>query len=110
MVVTSAVLCAQDTINSSLSITQNLTTELVDGQRKLLALVASGNTKTTSPTTIQQTNGPLPGLPEMVNTISSMFDPSILLHLLKKETRKDRSCKHTRKEKISVSHINSQLD
>ncbi|RWW30493.1 hypothetical protein GW17_00004917 [Ensete ventricosum] len=87
-VLTSAVLCAQDTVNSALSITQNLTTELVDGQRKLLALVAAGNTKTTGPTTMQQTNGPLPGLPEMVNTASSMFDPSILLHLHKKGNKK----------------------
>ncbi|CAL9751523.1 unnamed protein product [Musa acuminata subsp. burmannicoides] len=83
-------LTLRDTINSSLSITQNLTTELVDGQRKLLALVASGNTKTTSPTTIQQTNGPLPGLPEMalsVQQVEAPLDPKKELSRLTSERK-----------------------
>lgn len=61
------VLYIQDAINSTSSITQNLTTELIDGQRKLVALVAAGNTKAANPISMQQTGAPMPGLPEMVN-------------------------------------------
>ncbi|RWV85737.1 hypothetical protein BHE74_00024576 [Ensete ventricosum] len=57
----------QEAINSASSITQNLTTELIDGQRKLLALVAAGNTKALSPLAMQQSNGSTTGLPEIVN-------------------------------------------
>lgn len=56
----------QDAINSASSITQNLTTELIDGQRKLLGLFAAGNTKALDPLAVQQANGPSVGLPEMV--------------------------------------------
>ncbi|URD92432.1 WD domain, G-beta repeat domain containing protein [Musa troglodytarum] len=59
-------LTLREAINSASSITQNLTTELIDGQRKLLALVAAGNTKALSPLAMQQSNGSTPGLPEIV--------------------------------------------
>jgi len=54
----------QDAINSASSITQNLTSELADGQRKILALV-TGNTKALNPMAMPS-NGPMGGLPEMV--------------------------------------------
>ncbi|KAG6513328.1 enhancer of mRNA-decapping protein 4-like [Zingiber officinale] len=56
----------REAINSTSSITQNLTTELIDGQRKILALIAAGNTKVLNPLVSQQANGPTAGLPEMV--------------------------------------------
>ncbi|XP_038985665.1 enhancer of mRNA-decapping protein 4-like isoform X2 [Phoenix dactylifera] len=56
----------RDAINSASTITQNLTTELIDGQRKLLALLAAGNTNALNPICMQQNNSPMPGLPEMV--------------------------------------------
>lgn len=50
----------QETITSASSITQSLTSELLDGHRKLLALVASGNAKA-------HNNGPITGPPEVLN-------------------------------------------
>lgn len=60
----------KDAINSASSITQNLTNELADGQRKILALV-SANPKVLNPVGMQQSNGPMGGLPEMVNLFLS---------------------------------------
>ncbi|WOL13921.1 enhancer of mRNA-decapping protein 4-like isoform X2 [Canna indica] len=72
-------LTLRETINSASSITQNITTELLDGQRKLLALVASGNTKVANPISIQQGNGPMPGLSEMqvlsLQQVEAPMDP-----------------------------------
>lgn len=59
------ILSLQDAINSASSVAQNLTNELADGQRKLLAL-ASGNPKPINPMVVQQSNGSIVGLPEMV--------------------------------------------
>jgi hypothetical protein len=56
----------QETINSASSITQSFSSELLDGQRKLLALVASGNTKAHNTNSLQPINGPLSG-PQEVN-------------------------------------------
>lgn len=48
--------------------TQTLTGELADGQRKLLALMAAGtNQKTTSPLAAQPSNGALTGLHDLVS-------------------------------------------
>ena len=58
----------QETISSASSITQGLTTELLDGQRKLLALVASGSPISQSTSVLQPTNGPVPKLPEVLKT------------------------------------------
>ncbi|CAD5180946.1 unnamed protein product [Musa acuminata subsp. malaccensis] len=72
-------LTLRDAINSTSSITQNLTTELIDGQRKLVALVAAGNTKAANPISMQQTGAPMPGLPEMqalsVQQVEAPLDP-----------------------------------
>ncbi|XP_074562660.1 enhancer of mRNA-decapping protein 4-like [Curcuma longa] len=56
----------REAISSASSITQSLTTELIDGQRKILALIAAGNTKVLNPLVSQQANGPTASLPEMV--------------------------------------------
>lgn len=59
---------SQDAINSASTITRTLSGELADGQRKLLAFAAAGaNSKAGSPLTTQLSNGPLPGLHEMVS-------------------------------------------
>ncbi|WOL12084.1 enhancer of mRNA-decapping protein 4-like [Canna indica] len=58
-------LTLREAINSASSITQNLTTELIDGQRKLLALVAAGNPKSLNPLANPHANGPTAALPEM---------------------------------------------
>jgi enhancer of mRNA-decapping protein 4 len=59
-------LTLRETISSASSITQSLTSELLDGQRKLLAMVAAGNPKAFNPVAMQATNGLMPGLPNMV--------------------------------------------
>ncbi|KAJ4975852.1 hypothetical protein NE237_000958 [Protea cynaroides] len=57
----------RDAINSASSVTQTLTGEIADGQRKLLALAAAGaNSKAVNPLVSQLSNGPLGGLHEMV--------------------------------------------
>ncbi|CAI9760354.1 unnamed protein product [Fraxinus pennsylvanica] len=58
-------LALRDAMNSASSVTQTLSTELLDGQRKLLALaVAGANSKATNPLISQLSNGPLGGLHE----------------------------------------------
>ncbi len=60
---------SKDAINSASSITQTLSGELADGQRKLLAIAAAGsNSKAVNPLVTQLSNGPLTGLHEMVHT------------------------------------------
>ncbi|KAG6481784.1 hypothetical protein ZIOFF_058405 [Zingiber officinale] len=74
-----------DAINSASSMTQNFTTELIDGQRKLLALIAAENTNSAHPITLQQSNGSIPGLPEMalsVQQIEAPMDPKTELSRL----------------------------
>ncbi|KAF6153174.1 hypothetical protein GIB67_031128 [Kingdonia uniflora] len=61
------VLALKDTINSTSSMTQILTRELADGQRKLLALaVAKENSNEVNPLVKQLSNGPLASLHDMV--------------------------------------------
>ncbi|XP_042419624.1 enhancer of mRNA-decapping protein 4-like [Zingiber officinale] len=78
-------LTLRDAINSASSMTQNFTTELIDGQRKLLALIAAENTNSAHPITLQQSNGSIPGLPEMalsVQQIEAPMDPKTELSRL----------------------------
>ncbi|XP_015900750.3 enhancer of mRNA-decapping protein 4 [Ziziphus jujuba] len=57
----------RDAINSASTITRTLSGELADGQRKLLSFATAGaNSKATSTLATQLSNGPLPGLHEMV--------------------------------------------
>ncbi|XP_028109811.1 enhancer of mRNA-decapping protein 4-like isoform X2 [Camellia sinensis] len=56
-------LALRDAINSASTVTQTLSGELADGQRKLLALaVAGANSKAVNPLVTQLSNGPLGGL------------------------------------------------
>lgn len=57
----------QDTMNSASCMTQTLSSELADGQRKLMALAVSGaNTKSFNPLISQISNGPTGGFLEKV--------------------------------------------
>ncbi|KAK3129028.1 hypothetical protein QOZ80_6BG0470370 [Eleusine coracana subsp. coracana] len=55
----------RETITSASSITHGLTSELLDGQRKLLSLVTSGSPTPHSTGASQPTNGPVANLPEV---------------------------------------------
>ncbi|KAK6947144.1 Enhancer of mRNA-decapping protein 4, WD40 repeat region [Dillenia turbinata] len=60
-------LTLRDALNSASTMTQTLSGELADGQRKLLALAAAGaNAKTVNPLVSQLSNGPMGGLHEKV--------------------------------------------
>ncbi|KAM1998432.1 hypothetical protein ACFX1R_006817 [Malus domestica] len=60
-------LALREAINSASSVTQTLSGEVADGQRKLIALaVARGNSSAVNPMVTQLTNGPLGGLHEKV--------------------------------------------
>ncbi|XBH99177.1 hypothetical protein VPH35_128575 [Triticum aestivum] len=69
----------RETINSASSITQGLTSELLDGQRKLLALVASGNPISHNTSALQPINGPIPNLPEADVPLDPMKELTRLL-------------------------------
>ncbi|KAK7289663.1 hypothetical protein RIF29_03476 [Crotalaria pallida] len=57
---TSLAMTLRDSINSASSVTQTLSREVVEGQRKLLALAAAGqNSGTLTPLTMQLNSGPL---------------------------------------------------
>lgn len=57
----------QDTMNSALTMSQTLSGELADGQRKLIAIAgAAGGSNMSNPLVSQLSNGPLAGLCEMV--------------------------------------------
>ena len=60
----------QEAISSASSVTQTISGELADGQRKLVALAAGrGNSSAVNPIVTQLTNGPLGGLHEKVCSI-----------------------------------------
>ena len=68
----------QDTINSATSITQTLSGELANGQRKLLAIAAAGaNSNAGNPLVTQLSNGPLAHLHEMVCVLSLSPPPPV---------------------------------
>lgn len=57
----------QEAISSASTVSQTLSGELADGQRKLIALAAAGsNTNVVNPLVAQLNNGPLGGLREKV--------------------------------------------
>lgn len=70
---TQLTLTLRDTINSASSITQNLASDLVDGQRKILALVAAGHPKANP--SMQQSNGPLGGHSDIALSIQQVEAP-----------------------------------
>ncbi|XP_072971574.1 enhancer of mRNA-decapping protein 4-like isoform X2 [Typha angustifolia] len=108
-------LTLREAINSASSITHNLSSELVDGQRKLLALVASGSTKALNPTAMQANNGPMAGLPEMalsVQQVEAPLDPTKELNRLISERKYEEAFTMAlqRSDVSMVSWLCSQVD
>lgn len=102
-------LALRDAINSASTVTQNLTTELIDGQRKLLALLAAGNTKALNPIAIQQNNGPMAAHPEMVE---APLDPTKeLTRLISERKYEEAFTMALQRSNVSiVSWLCSQVD
>ncbi|XP_072989933.1 enhancer of mRNA-decapping protein 4-like isoform X4 [Typha latifolia] len=108
-------LTLREAINSASSITHNLSSELVDGQRKLLALVAAGSTKALNPTAMQANNGPMAGLPEMalsVQQVEAPLDPTKELNRLISERKYEEAFTMAlqRSDVSMVSWLCSQVD
>ncbi|KAI4981635.1 hypothetical protein ZWY2020_022127 [Hordeum vulgare] len=76
---TPLVLTLKETIASASSISQNLTSELLDGHRKLLALVTSGNANAQNTNVSQPNNGPITGPPEVEAPLDPMKELGRLL-------------------------------
>ncbi|OVA19716.1 WD40 repeat [Macleaya cordata] len=103
-------LALRDAINSASSMTQTLTGELADGQRKLLALAAAGaNSKAVNPLVTQLSNGPLGGLHEMVEV---QLDPTKELSRLISEQKFEEAFTGAlqRSDVSIVSWLCSQVD
>ncbi|KAM0917647.1 hypothetical protein ACQ4PT_009129 [Festuca glaucescens] len=98
----------RETINSASSITQGLTSELLDDQRKLLALVASGNPISHNTSVLQPTNGRAPKLPE----VDVPLDPLKELSRLISERKFDEAFTMAlqRSDLFMVSWLCSQVD
>ncbi|KAJ7963498.1 enhancer of mRNA-decapping protein 4-like [Quillaja saponaria] len=100
----------RDAINSASSITQTLTGELVEGQRKLLALAAAGsNSSAVNPLVTQLSNGPLGGLHEKVDV---PVDPTRDLARLISERKYEEAFTIAlqRSDVFIVSWLCSQID
>ncbi|KAJ4981311.1 hypothetical protein NE237_032148 [Protea cynaroides] len=100
----------RDAINSASSVTQTLTGEIADGQRKLLALAAAGaNSKAVNPLVTQISNGPLGGLHEMVE---APLDPTKELSRLISERKFEEAFTAAlqRSDVSIVSWLCSQVD
>ncbi|KAF0935609.1 hypothetical protein E2562_035067 [Oryza meyeriana var. granulata] len=98
----------KDTISSASSITQNLTAELLDGHRKLLALLASGNAKAHNTNVLQPNNVPMTGPPE----VEAPLDPMKELGRLVSERKFDEAFTMAlqRSDVSIVSWLCSQVD
>ncbi|XP_052207019.1 enhancer of mRNA-decapping protein 4 [Diospyros lotus] len=104
------VLALRDAISSVSSITQNLSGELAEGQRKLLALaVAGANPKAVNPLVTQLSNGPLGGLHEK---IEPPLDPTKELSRLVSECKYEEAFTAAlqRSDVSIVSWLCSQVD
>uniref|UniRef100_A0A5B7AN20 Putative enhancer of mRNA-decapping protein 4-like n=1 Tax=Davidia involucrata TaxID=16924 RepID=A0A5B7AN20_DAVIN len=100
----------RDAINSASSITQTLSGELADGQRKLLAIAAAGaNSKAVNPLVTQLSNGPLAGLHEMAE---ATLDPTKELSRLISELKYEEAFTGAlqRSDVSIVSWLCSQVD
>lgn len=98
----------RDAINSASSITQTLSSELADGQRKLVALaVAGANSPPVNPLVSQLSNGPLAGLHEKVEA-----DPTKELSRLVSEHKYEEAFTSAlqRSDVSIVSWLCSQVD
>lgn len=70
----------KDTINSASAITQTLSREWAEGQRKLLAIAGAGaNSTAVNPLVTQLSNGPLVGLHEMVHAYKLPSESNCIL-------------------------------
>ncbi|KAG8076117.1 hypothetical protein GUJ93_ZPchr0006g44511 [Zizania palustris] len=68
----------RETIASASSISQGLTSELLDGQRKILALVSSGASSHNT-SVLQPSNAPVPNLPEVEAPLDPVKELSRLI-------------------------------
>lgn len=105
---TPLVLTLKETITSASSITQSLTSELLDGHRKLLALVTSGNANAQNTNVLQPNNGPISGPPE----VEAPLDPMKELGRLISERKFDEAFTVAlqRSDVSIVSWLCSQVD
>ncbi|XP_065861873.1 enhancer of mRNA-decapping protein 4-like [Euphorbia lathyris] len=106
----SLALALRETINSASSLTQSLSGELAESQRKMLALVAAGaNSSAANPLVTQLSNGPLAGLHEKVET---HLDPTKELSRLVSERKYDEAFTIAlqRSDVSIVSWLCSQVD
>ncbi|WVZ73893.1 hypothetical protein U9M48_022150 [Paspalum notatum var. saurae] len=101
-------LTLKETINSASSLSQSYSSELIDGQRKLLALVASGNAKAHNANALQPMNGPMGGPQE----IEAPLDPMKELGRLISERKIDEAFTMAlqRSDVSIVSWLCSQVD
>ncbi|XWS18059.1 hypothetical protein CRYUN_Cryun32bG0010100 [Craigia yunnanensis] len=101
----------QDAINSATSITQTISGELADGQRKLLAIAATGaNSKAGNLLVTQLSNGPLAHLHEMLP--EAQVDPTKELARMIAERKYDEAFTAAlhRSDVSIVSWLCSQVD
>ncbi|XP_062233021.1 enhancer of mRNA-decapping protein 4-like isoform X2 [Phragmites australis] len=98
----------RETITSVSSVTQGLTSELLDGQRKLLSLVASGSPILHNAGVLQPSNGPVTDLPE----VDAPLDPLKELGRLITERKFDEAFTMAlqRSDVSIVSWLCSQVD
>ncbi|KAG8076116.1 hypothetical protein GUJ93_ZPchr0006g44511 [Zizania palustris] len=97
----------RETIASASSISQGLTSELLDGQRKILALVSSGASSHNT-SVLQPSNAPVPNLPE----VEAPLDPVKELSRLISERKFDEAFTMAlqRSDLSIVSWLCSQVD
>ncbi|KAK9269418.1 hypothetical protein L1049_001191 [Liquidambar formosana] len=103
-------LALRDAINSASSMTQTLSGELADSQRKLLALAAAGaNSNAVNPLVTQLSNGPLGGLHDKVE---APLDPTKELSRLISEGKYEEAFTGAlqRSDVSIVSWLCSQVD
>ncbi|XP_074292968.1 enhancer of mRNA-decapping protein 4-like [Silene latifolia] len=103
-------LALRDSLNSASSLTQSLSGELADGQRKLIALAAAGaNSQSGNQLVTQLSNGPLAGLHEKVD---QPFDPTKELSRLISEHKYEEAFTSAlqRSDVAIVSWLCSQVD
>ncbi|XP_006656024.2 enhancer of mRNA-decapping protein 4-like isoform X2 [Oryza brachyantha] len=98
----------RETIASASSINQGLASELLDGQRKLLALVSSGASLSHNTSVLQPSNGPVANLPE----VDAPLDPVKELSRLISEHKFDEAFTMAlqRSDVSIVSWLCSQVD
>jgi len=101
-------LTLKEIINSASSITQSFSSELLDGNRKLLALVTSGNAMAHNTSALQPVNGPMGGSQE----VEAPLDPMKELGRLISERKFDEAFTMAlqRSDVSIVSWLCSQVD